>query len=213
VVTTVDWEDMAGYLDQGVPRLLVADCGDNDGKRLTVSLYLFDEPDPTDKSTIGSRNTTTIRVTYPDGPRNCEAVAVDVARERIILVTKATLPYCGVYTVPLPRRERDGSHENVTATRIASLLLPMVTAMDIDPTNGDLWVVSYFQTFCYRCPERTMLLQRQFMALPQSYELPRWRQIEAVAIDVSHNLWVTSEGPGTPLGRLSPEALSAQTMR
>ncbi len=209
-----DWEDMAGYLDQGVPRLLVADSGDNDSKRSHVRLYLFDEPDPTKQTTLGDKDVQTIRVTYPDGPRDCEAVAVDVAREMIILVTKTKLPLCGVYTIPLPRRDVDaGDDYSATATRITSLPIPMVTAMDIDPGNGDLWVVSYFQTFCFRCPERNMLLQRQLSAFPDPYELPRWRQIEAVAIDRSHNVWVTSEGRQPPLGRLSPEALAGQSDR
>ena len=205
-----DWEDMAGYLDQGVPRLLVADCGDNDSKRRYVRLYLFDEPDPTKKTTLSDKDVQTIRVTYPDGPNDCEAVAVDVARETIILVTKTRLPFCGVYTIPLPRRDGDSGDYSVTATRVASLPIPMVTAMDIDSKTGDLWVVSYFQAFCFRCPERHMLLQRQFSALPDPYELPRWRQIEAVAIDRSNSVWVTSEGKYAPLGRLSPEALAGQ---
>jgi hypothetical protein len=205
-----DWEDMAGYLDQGVPRLLVADSGDNDTNRRHVRLYLFDEPDPTEETTLGDEDVQTIRVAFPDGPQDCEAVAVDVAREIIILVAKTKLPLCGVYTIPLPRRDGGTADYTIVATRVTSLPIPMVTAMDIDSANGDLWIVSYFQSFRFRCPERNMSLQRQFLALPDPYELPRWRQIEAVAIDRSHNVWVTSEGRNTPLGRLSPEALAGQ---
>lgn len=205
-----DWEDVAGFLDGDVPRLLVADTGDNDSKRSDVRLYLFEEPDPKKKTTLGSREVQTIRVTYPDGAQDCEAVAVDVVRKAIILVTKTKLPLCGVYTIPLPSIEQGTDDYATTAKRVTSLPIPMVTALDIDPINGDLWLVSYFQTFCFRCPDRGMHLQRQFSSLPEAYELPRWRQIEAVAIDPSHNVWVTSEGKHAPLGRLSPEALAGQ---
>lgn len=210
-----DWEDIAGFLHEGVPRLLVADCGDNSAKRSHVRFYLFDEPDPTDKTILDERDIQSIHVTYADGPRDCEAVAVDVASGQIILVTKGRLPLCGVYTIPLPPRHRDqqssGTPEaKVIARRIMSLPIPMVTAMDIDPVNGDLWLVSYFQTLCFRHLGPDATLQRQLSALPDVYELPRWRQIEAVAIDHSHNLWLTSEGKRPPLGRLSPEALRNQ---
>jgi hypothetical protein len=206
-----DWEDIASFLDDGVPRLLIADSGDNKSKRSEIRLHLFDEPDPTDKSTLKDKEVQTIRVTYPDGPRDCEAVAVDVERGSIVLISKTKLPYCGVYTMPLPRRAEElGDHE-VTVTRVTSLAIPMITAMDIDPATGDLWIVSYFHTFCYRCPDRDMPFQVQLGGLPESYELPRWKQIEAVAIDRTQSIWVTSEGKRTPLGRLSPDALSAQS--
>ena len=78
----------------------------------------------------------------------------------------------------------------------------MVTAMDIDPDNGDIWVVSYFQAFQFRCADRDMPIARQIKQLPQPHDLPRWKQIESVAIDPEHDVWVTSEGSPTPLGRL-----------
>ena len=46
-VKAKDWEDMVAFTDAGVPRLLVADCGDNGMKRSSVSLVLWDEPNPT----------------------------------------------------------------------------------------------------------------------------------------------------------------------
>ncbi len=205
-----DWEDMASFVHQGVPRLLVADSGDNDSRRSGVLLHLFDEPDPTKETKLGDREIQTLMLTYEDGPRDCEAVAVDVSRGVIILVTKAKLPLCGVYTVPLPVRDESDDDLKVTAKRVKLLPIPMVTALDMDPVNGDLWLVSYFHTLCFRCSDRTMSVQRQLAALPETYELPRWKQVEAVAVDRAHNIWVTTEGKHAPLGRLSPEALAGQ---
>jgi hypothetical protein len=205
-----DWEDMASFVHQGVARLLIADSGDNDSKRSGILLHLFDEPDPTKRVRLGDREIQTLRLTYEDGPRDCEAVAVDVTRGMIILVSKARLPLCGVYTVPLPDRDESGDDLKVTAKKVKLLPIPMVTALDIDPVNGDLWLVSYFHAICFRCSDRKMSLQQQLAALPDTYELPRWKQIEAVAVDRAHNVWVTSEGKHAPLGRLSPESLAGQ---
>ena len=74
--------------------------------------------------------------------------------------------------------------------------------MDIDQTNGDIWMVSYFQAFRFRCAQRDASMAQQLTELPEPHELPRWRQIESVAVDHARDIWVTSEGFPTPLGRL-----------
>lgn len=199
-----DWEDMASFVDGNVPRLLIADCGDNQRNRSSVTLYLMDEPAPDQEHSVDPQNLTTLSVVYPDGARDCEAVAVDPKRRKIVLVTKSFLPAVGVYTIPLPpRREGDQVvRQQVTAKRIATLAIPMVTAMDLNQCSGDLWVASYFQAFCFSCKDREQKFSDQFSALPKSIELPRWRQIEAFAVDPSEQLWLTSEGSPTPLGRI-----------
>ncbi len=208
-----DWEDVASFVDQGVPRLLVADCGDNKSERSHIRLYLLDEPNPDKKTTTKDSEMQTIEVTYPDGPRDCEAVGVDVERGLIVLISKTKLPLCGVYTLPLPRRSESQDDIKAKLTRVTTLPIPMITALDINPRTGDLWIVSYFHTFCFRCTSRDMSIRRQLSVMPESYELPRWKQIEAVAIDAEDNLWVTSEGKETPMGMLSPEALAARQLR
>jgi len=196
----VDWEDMASFTDHGIPRLLIADCGDNQASRVSITLHLFDEPDPTQSTS--PKDIQTISVIYPDGPRDCEAVAVDEQRHQIVLISKSALPACGVYLVPLPQRVTKSTQATVTAKRIGTLPLPMVTAMDVDPSSGDIWVVSYFQAFRFRCADREGSIARQISALPEPHELPRWKQIESVAVDAANDIWVTSEGSPAPLGRL-----------
>jgi hypothetical protein len=201
----IDWEDMASFTDHGVPRLLIADCGDNESKRSSITLHLLDEPDPRDSKSRNSKQT--MSIVYSDGPRDCEAVAVDAHRQQIVLISKTFLPAAGVYVVPLPTREETPTR--AIAKRVATLPLPMVTAMDIDQSSGDIWVVSYFQGFRFRCADRDIPIARQIAALPQSHELPRWKQIESVAVDADHDVWVTSEGSPTPLGRL-PQNITRQ---
>ena len=200
-ITAEDWEDMASYTDDGVARLLVADCGDNDAKRDSVSLYLLDEPDP-DQSTRTNK-IQKMSVGYPDGPRDCEAVAVDQKRKQIVLIAKSRLPAAGIYALPLPTRNMNPTvAEKVTASRLGTLPLSMITAMDLDPISGDIWVINYFQAFQFRCLDRYEPIAKQLARIPQAFDLPRLKQIEAVAVDRSQSVWVTSEGLPARMVRL-----------
>ena len=195
-----DWEDMCGFVQGGQPYLLIADCGDNSRGRDSISLYLMEEPDPHGSESI--KDVRLIKVRYPDGSHDCEAVAVDPVRRQIVLVTKTFLPNCGIYVIPLPDCDELPPRQEMVAERVGGLPIPMVTAMDIDPISGDVWLVSYFQAFQFKADEREVDLARQMKELPIAHELPRWRQIEAVAIDSQQDVWVTSEGRPAPLGRL-----------
>jgi len=196
-----DWEDMCSFVDGSVPRLLVADCGDNLATRSSVSLYLLDEPDP-DKKTE-TRNVQEISVRYPDGPRDCEAVAVDTQNRQVVLIAKSRFLAAGIYVVPLPRRQGDRAGPvSVTAQRVGTLPMPMITAMDIDPVSGDIWVVNYFQACCFSCIDRDESIRQRMSRNPTVHELPHWKQIEAVAVQHASAVWVTTEGSSPWLGRI-----------
>lgn len=203
-VQASDWEDIASFVDGGVPRLLIADCGDNDRRRRSITLYLVDEPDPEATTRLNKSDTEVFSIVYSDGPRDCEAVAVDPHRRQILLITKSFFPSVGVYTIPLPpRTERSlSARHSAIAQRVATLPIPMVTAMDIDQRNGDIWVAGYFQAFGFRCQDRSGGIPNQLAKLPEPIELPRWRQIEGFAVDRGGRLWLTSEGSPAPMGRI-----------
>jgi hypothetical protein len=204
----IDWEDMASFTDDGVARILVADCGDNHAKRQSIILHLFAEPDPRESTALDSEHS--IVVTYPDGPRDCEAVAVDPHREQIVLIAKTAWPVCGVYSIPLPKLATISKPWSVTtAKRVGTIALPMVTAMDIEQSSGDIWLASYFQAFRFRCEDRNVSIAQQISQLPRPYELPRWKQIESIAVDEAGDAWLTSEGTPAPLGRLRQDRPSA----
>ena len=199
-VSANDWEDCCTFSSDGKARLLIADCGDNARQRTKIHLFLFDEPDPLESDTV--KEVTRITVRYPDGARDCEAVAVDSERNQIVLLTKSFLPQSDVYVVPLPSSTKKEIDIKVTATRIATLILPLVTAADFDASSGDLWVTNYFQAFCFRATQRRQSFAQQCKQLPEAFDLPKWRQVEAVAVDQDQNVWLTSEGSPTPLGKL-----------
>lgn len=214
-VRATDWEDMASF-DDGGPRLLVADVGDNDCHRQSVSLYLFDEPDPHKKTR--KRTFQHIRVTYPSGPANCESVTVDLEKRLILLLTKSPLG-ATLHAVDLPpanftnaKPDVDGSDSANSITLIESeaepigvIAIPMATGMDLCPITGDLWITSYFQAYRYPVTaNRPQMWTERIRGVPQAVSLPQLRQVEALAVDEMGRIWVTSEGNPTKMQRLTP---------
>ncbi len=99
-----DWEDIATAELDGTPWLVIGDVGDNDAKRKHVSLLFVPEPDPAALAAAGqlaARPAFTLKFTYEDGPRDCEAVAVDPVERAVYLVTKRTAP-ARLYRIALP---------------------------------------------------------------------------------------------------------------
>ncbi|KAA5545134.1 hypothetical protein FYK55_05515 [Roseiconus nitratireducens] len=208
-VDAVDWEDAASFRDDQVSRLLVADVGDNDGRRRSVVLYLFDEPDPRSESRVKAFQT--LEVTYADGPHDCEAVAVDPANRRILMLTKSVL-FTKLYELPLPARGAAGAKGGVrrlVAKPVGAVAIPLASGMDRCPLTGDLWVTGYLQAFRFKVPEDASLVTT-IRQVPQVIDLPKLRQVEAIAVDDRGQVWVTSEGRPAKLQRLSDSGRSAR---
>lgn len=117
----IDWEDVASFTLDGRAWLLIADVGDNQGVRTNCSLLVVAEPDPAELSpdrelvaTVAWR----VPVSYADGPRDCEAVAVDAREGRVYLLAKRVTPH-GLYVLPL--REASGGAPVGPAERVGEL--------------------------------------------------------------------------------------------
>ncbi len=98
-----DWEDVASFERDGRSWLLVADTGDNDAKRSSVLVHIIAEPAPEQLKPDGELQAApaySLRIRFEDGPRDCEAVAVDPIEGAIYLLTKRDdVPR--LYRVPL----------------------------------------------------------------------------------------------------------------
>lgn len=210
----MDWESLTTAGADG-HELIVADSGDNLGQRKNITLYRFREPDPHRVTELAAGDYKTLNVRYPDGAADCEAVWYDTSESSLMFMTKGRRIFASVYRVsdqqwsselaptPAPENPASGGDELVvTATKIATLPLPMATGADRDPATGDLWVAGYFQAFCFRRGEHAEL-QSQLADVPIAVEMPRWRQIEAIAVDGKSQVWITSEGNPAKLGRLN----------
>ena len=130
-----DWEDLASFTSDGKAQLLVADVGDNTAKRQESVLYIVEEPDlPRKQSPAGTHLPLLrrIRFVFEDGPRDCEAVAVDLSMNRVLLLSKRDhLPR--LYELPL-WPEDDTS--TVTARFLVEITtIPPATARSHHATN------------------------------------------------------------------------------
>jgi hypothetical protein len=195
--TAIDWEDMASFVDGDSKRLLIADIGDNQAKRKSVTLYLLNEPDP--REHLRTKSFQSITVKYPDGSHDCESIGVDVKRREVWLVTKSFLPLAQVYSMSLPNESADPA--SVTLVHRGTIAVSMVSAMDIDPRSGDVVLVNYVQCLRYKVSDQAKA-GAWILQVPRVSELPKLKQIEAVAVDANGDVWVTSEGVPGKLSRL-----------
>ena len=83
LTATSDTEDLA--ISNGM--VYVADIGDNNNNRSQVAVYRFPEPDPADPGPI--RDVEVLRLKYPDGPRDAEALLVDPVSGDLVIIDKS----------------------------------------------------------------------------------------------------------------------------
>ncbi|MGI8595598.1 MAG: PE family protein, partial [Solirubrobacteraceae bacterium] len=88
----LDWEDIAVRGQD----LYVGDIGDNAGQRPEIVVYRVAEP-PIDQGGGPTTPATPLRLRYPDGPHDAEALLVDPSRGDLVVVTKELDGVAGVY--------------------------------------------------------------------------------------------------------------------
>jgi hypothetical protein len=158
-VRNTDWEDLASFTLDGKPYLLIADTGDNGSQRKECALHIVAEPAAPKEGTLLARKASvawTIRFRYEDGPRDCEAVSVDVKAKRVLLLSKRTDPPM-LYELPL-KPSKGGLQ---TAKKIGQLgaALPnnfpptpfgtQPTGMSIAPDGTMAAIVTYAGAFLF----------------------------------------------------------------
>jgi hypothetical protein len=155
---------------------------------------------------------------WPDGARDCEAVAVDAARGQILLVSKKRQPP-ELFTLPL----RPSGTRLLTATRVGRLagvpqpdaeslrrsprrarLLGHVTAADISPDGRTLAVMTYRNLLLYpRGPRQSWATA--VSRPPRVTALPWLPQAEALGWAANgRGLYATGEFIPAPLYLVTP---------
>lgn len=210
-VKNIDWEDLASFELEGKPYLLVADTGDNGSRRAECVLHILAEPRLPKETELlqgAVKPIWTIRFRYEDGPRDCEAVAVDVKTDKILLLTKRTNPPM-LYELPL----KPEGKELRTARKIGQLSesLPMgfppipfgtqPTGMNIAANGSMAAVVTYAGVFVFpRTAGETWPMA--FARDPLVLDSHRARQAEAIAFSRDGTvIRVASEGVKSPVMR------------
>jgi hypothetical protein len=205
----VDWEDMAAFELDGRSWLLVADIGDNGGLRRELQLRVVEEP-----ATLADQSVPiawTVRFRWPDGPRDCEAVAVDARQGVVYLVSKKRVPP-ELFRVPL---RADGAVQ--VARRVGTLTgveqptpedlkrnpvygryRSQITAADLSPDGATLAVLNYRRVHLWSRGRGGW--QRAVARPPRVIEFPWIPQAEAMGFDRDgEGLWISSERLPAPL--------------
>lgn len=223
-VPNIDWEDIAAFEHAGKPYLLVADTGDNGGVREELALHVLEEPAVLEDARIP--NVRTIRFRWPDGMRDCEAVAVDAATGDVWLISKKRVPP-ELFRLPLfpskPNRvqvaERRGSLAGIAqATALELEKNPIygkyrnqITAADISADGRVFAAMSYLHLYVWpRHPRGWSVALSQ---PPIRLDLPWLAQAEAMGFDADgRTVWIGSERLPVPLVKLRlPDSVQAGT--
>jgi hypothetical protein len=216
-----DWEDLASFELDGRAWLLVADTGDNAGRRTDCRLYIIAEPDPAELSPdreLAVPIAWTVPVRYADRPRDCESVSVDAREGFIYLLAKREHP-AGLYRLPLrpdasgntPAAELVGEVAHIPQPGGPRALLNLPTgrwsgqsvAMDFAPDGSTAVVLTYISALIF--PRTAGESWAHALARPPAqvlhFLLP---QAEAACFSPdSRTLLVSTEGKNTPLLRWS----------
>ena len=201
----IDWEDMCSFELNEQPWLLVADVGDNTGQRgisrQPCCLYLMPEPrDLADGEERTANIAVRITLEWPNGPINCESVAVDVQRKEILLLEKSGPFQCRLFRLPLDLQQ---AQQTLVATQIAVAAIPFATAIDISPDGRSMAVVSMWGGMILR-KNADESWETAFQRQPTPVIVPKRRQGETVCFDVrGETLLLNSEGAGQPLWEVS----------
>jgi hypothetical protein len=181
-VTLVDAEALAIDPDGTI---WIADTGDNRQQRTDVALYSL--PPPGEGDSV-AKDVTRHLLTYPDGPRDVEALAIDPASGRTLLLTKGLLAG-EVYAVP----ERLGAGPT-TVEAVEATVPGVVTDAAFTP-DGRYVVARDYGT--------AHVLDATTFEEVASKDLPKVEQGESLAVEADGTSYlVGSEGKDSPLIRV-----------
>lgn len=219
-VANTDWEDLAGFEWNGRNWLLIADVGDNAGRRTDCMLHIIAEPNPADLNPdieLTVPVAWSLPVRYADGiARDCESVAVDVAEGVVYLLTKRERP-AGLYRLPLlpdPARSSPKAEHVADVTHIpqpdalrAMLNLPtgrwsgQPVAMDFARDGSAAAVLTYVSVLIF--PRQAGETWPEALTREPAHLLPfLLPQAEAVCFSADgRSLFVSTEGQHGPLLR------------
>lgn len=194
----VDWEDIAvgGGPAAGVSYVYVADIGDNALSRAEIVVYRVREPRVTRYGTFVLGGVAALRLRYPDGAHDAEALVVDPRTGALVIIEKTSAGGdARVYSAPAGLR----AGGLTTLGLVGRLALPagslnVVTGADLSADGTQLAVRTYTQVLLWNRPLGASLWA-PFARPPCAGPTPMELQGEAVAFLANGRGYVTvSEG-------------------
>lgn len=158
----VDPEDIAVGRCRDSWCLYLGDIGDNRARRSSIRVHRLPLPElPAPKSATGATPGGPVtplaswELVFPDGPRDAEGLAVDDARNELLLLTKGREGRVDLYVASIAELE-GGEGPATSLRRIGRLAIPVglhtaqfVTAADLSPDGLRLAVRSYTTLFLF----------------------------------------------------------------
>ena len=204
-----DWEDMAAGPgpERGKPYLYLGDIGDNNEARAEIIVYRVPEPALTDtRKLTKTRPGTTepaeaIRLRYPDGAHDAEALLVHPTSGHIYIVTKVVIANPAVYEAAPPFT----ANKPVTMTRLGVVNVPslfggVITGGSISPDGRRVALCDYFQGYELTLPASSTNFNDIWKQKMVSFDLGKRKQGESIAYRLDGKaLLATSEGKNAPL--------------
>lgn len=215
-----DWEDITWVPLENGRVLAIGDIGDNLGRRASIQLYFIELPEPPlseGRGAIELEPRHVLHLRYPDGPRDCEAMAYDPSSGQILLLTKRDQPP-RLYGVDagqaLAEREleleflgetvefRPPTRSDYFRLGKDAAWISQPTGMDIDDTGSLAAVISYRSLYLFkRGPQQSWA--EAFQHPPREFLGPPSRDEEAIAFSDSMDaLFITTEGQPAPVYRV-----------
>ncbi len=197
-----DWEDITVRGEH----LWVGDIGDNFAIRDTLQLYELPIPTEGDDAVTARR----VRVRWPDGPMDSEALFADPVTHELLLMSKVYDGFVTVGRVPDP--DGDPGDEVVPLEAVATVQFgnegigstTLVTGADMSPDGRFVVVRTYTAAWAFpRIPGEDWAdtFGREPCEVPAASE----GQAEAITWDAA-GVWTVSEGQPVPLHRVTVEA-------
>lgn len=228
----VDWESMAWFVKDGVRYLVVADVGDNNARRQQLQIYFLPEPEfqLQEEMVKLKRDCFSFRFVYPDGARDCEAVAIDPETLDIWLAEKIMRPRGdrkppGLYRISADkdwfRRAIEAAElkpqqsvvspietEVISATREGDLSHLFITGMDFSRDGRFLIMRNYLQALLFEKKNDQTWAEALTSTKPSNVRLPLQRQGETITFTSdSRSVIITSEFVGQPIWKIGLDSV------
>src|SRR5215211_1034700 len=203
-----DWEDIS--IGPGPQRdksyLYIGDIGDNDKERSELVVYRVAEPVLNNQKSTSSRPGITepaeaIRLQYPDGKHDAEALLVHPTSGNIYIVTKVPLAKPVVYEAPAPFvPNKLITMRRIGAVKVPSLFGGVITGGSISPDGRRVALCDYFQGYELVLPATSANFNDIWKERMMGFDLGKRKQGESIAYRLDGKaLLATSEGKQSPL--------------
>lgn len=206
----LDWEDIAAGPgpQPGTPYLYVGDIGDNDRERGEIVVYRVAEPavTPDDASSSRAKPRATepaeaLRLKYPDGPHDAEALLVHPLTGDLYVVIKTTQQTSKVYRARAPlSASKTLTLEFVADLRVPAVFAGLITGGDISPDGHRVVLCDYVGAYELRLDPPATSFDDVWKQQFSTISLGERAQGESVCYSADGNsLLATSEKTPTPL--------------